>query len=592
MAPQFTFPSPSSILQFWETLMMSNKSSEDTNIALAAIVIALCAMLISSGQLLGQYFATAEGYRRCQPSVMGLWAKRTRLRWRWRQFRFETLFTVPEIFITEFHIDQNQQRSMEAISTDDKIEHISGSPQSCTSSMIVSPYREERSIESVCWLAFLASLHRNEWELQRYGCYSQDSPYSKRSVQQRFVGPAVRFREVSWDFMPPDIVRPLAVTTVSDIARMVRRLGMSWEVFKPEEGTMRAEGNGHGISSTFARSIGLILQYIRIQGSVTYSPELLSSFVRELSKAELYIPTREADMMGFGILPGYDRLRIPSFKIGTSDEVFATMDILDSTREASRKLRDIRNLLVGKWDAHCTYGFSDIISLAAPMIRRRHSTITRVPTPAEYCSSLLSHKEGFVVFHNRLKEYIRKGSNETSLKQAHWVLKQYEHLKVRYSEWENEARTHEQVNDCNLKFLGEVHGLWDKATDYFVQLHETNQLHFYDLMATHISHAVNYWGDAWEQLRQGKARDNYGLRALEAEGTHMYFDYLPRIVADMREKGFDGPEELVHEAWFTLMFRAFCWWRCHSLHPGEDQSHKGVTLHSRYWDSKLPVYIG
>ena len=365
-------------------------SNEDTNIALAAIAFAICALLISSGQLLGQYFATAEGYRRCQPSVMGLWAKCTRLRWRWRQFRFETLFTVPEIFVTTFHIDQNQQR-ITAISTNDKIEHISGSPQSCGSTMIVSAYREEKSTELVCWLAFLGSLHCNEWELQRYGCYTRDSPNDNLGVQRQLVGPVVRFREMSWDFMPPDIVRPLAVTTVSDIAIMVRRLGMSWEVFNPEEGTMRAEGNGHGISSTFVRSIGVILQYIPIARIAPYSPKLLSSFVRELSKSELYVPTREADMMGFGILPGYNRLGIPSFKIGTSNEVFATMDILDSTRKASGKLRDIRNLLVDKWDAHATYGFSDIISFAAPMIRRRHSTIIRVPMPAEYCSSGLSY---------------------------------------------------------------------------------------------------------------------------------------------------------------------------------------------------------
>ena len=587
MVQQFTILPQSVIFHFGEILTMSK---EDTNIALAAITIALCALLISSGQLLGQYFATAEGYRRCQPSVMGLWAKGTRLRWRWRQFRFETLFTVPEILVMTFHIDQNQQR-IAAISTNDKIEHISGSSQSCKTTMIVSADREERSTELVCWLAFLRSLHRNEWELQRYGCYSWDSPHDNPGIQRQLMGPVVRFREMSWDFMPPDIVRPLAVTTVSDIAIMVRRLGMSWEVFNPEEGTMRAEGNGHGISSTFVRSIGVILQYIRIAGIATYSPGLLSSFVRELSKPELYVPTREADMLGFGILPGYDRLGIPSFKIGTSNEVFASMDILDSTRKASGKLRDMRKLLVGKWDAHATYGFSDIISLATPMIRRRHSTIIRVPVPAEYCSSLLSHKEGFVVFHHRLKEYL-KASKETLFMQAHWVLEQYEHLKLSYSEWETEARTHEQVNDCNLKFLGEVHGLWDATTEYFVQLHETHQLRYYDLMAAHISSAVNYWGDAWGQLKQGKARDHFGLKALEAEGTHMYFDYMPRIVADMKERGFDGPEELVHEAWFTLMFRAFCWWRCHSLYPGEDPSFKGMTIRSRYWDSKLPVYIG
>lgn len=169
-------------------------------------------------------------------------------------------------------------------------------------------------------------------------------------------------------------------------------------------------------------------------------------------------------------------------------------------------------------------------------------------------------------------------------------MKQYEQLNLRYSEWETEDNN--RVNGCDLKFLEEVHDCWDAATDYFVQLQETHHLHYLDLMASHISHAVNYWGDGWQQLNQGKPRDNYGLKALEAEGAHLYFDYLPLIVEDIRNKGFKGPEKLIHEAWFTLMFRAFCWWRCHSLHPGECQSHKGSTLPSRYWDSKLPVYIG
>lgn len=391
--------------------------------------------------------------------------------------------------------------------------------------------------------------------------------------------------------MPPDIVRPLAITTVADLAVIARRLGMSWKVFNPEGGSMRAEGNGHSISSTLAGSIGLVLQYIHHEGGVKSSEKPISRHVEELPKSELYIPTREADMMGFGILPGCDILDVPTFNVGTTDEVYATMDILDNTRNASERLRDLNCLLVGKWDAHCMYGFSDIIALAAPMLRRRHSTIVRVPTPAEYCSSLLSHKECFVVFYNRLKEYLGTRS-EDRFEQAIWVLKQYERLKSRHSEWENEAENNNKVNDSDLTFLDNVHHRWDSTTDYFVQLQEAHHLHYLDLMASHISHAVNYWGDAWQQLKQGKARDNYGLRALEAEGAHLYFDYLPLIVEDMRRKGFEGPERLVHEAWFTLMFRAFCWWRCHSLHPGEDPSYKGSTLPSRHWDSKLPVYIG
>jgi hypothetical protein len=71
----------------------------DTNLSASALSIALVALVIALGQLLQQYFATADGYRRCQKSVMGEYARMTRLRWRWREFRFETLYTTPEIFL-------------------------------------------------------------------------------------------------------------------------------------------------------------------------------------------------------------------------------------------------------------------------------------------------------------------------------------------------------------------------------------------------------------------------------------------------------------------------------------------------------------
>ena len=296
-------------------------------------------------------------------------------------------------------------------------------------------------------------------------------------------------------------------------------------------------------------------------------------------------------MMGFGILPGCERLGIPNFKVGTSDEVYATMDFLDSTRHASTKLRDLNRLLVGKWDAHCMYGFSDIIALAAPMIRRRHSTIVRVPPPAEYCSSLLSRKECFVVFRHRLKEYLGTQPDDMVSGQVTWILEEYEKLTSRYSEWETDTDSLDKVNGSVLNFLEEVHNCWDRATEYLEGIEKMYQLHYLDLMASHISHAVNYWGDAWQQIKQNKTCDNYGHRDLVVEGTHLYFDYLPLIVEDMRGQGFKGPKEVVHGGWFTLMFRAFCWWRCHSVYPGENQAYKGSALPSRYWKCKFPVYI-
>ena len=493
----------------------------------------------------------------------------------------ETLLGKPQIYLAVLPIDDNQHR-VATCHTDDRVDFISGSPESFARTMSIL-HSGGNTINDVGSRHFLlGSLHQKELQLHEHECYDQQRRCSQ-NAQYQPVGPALRFREksggISWGSIPTETTCPFVATTVSDIATIARRLGMSWEVFDPEGGTMRAQGNGYGIFSTSGWLNCLVLQY-----------KLISVNDSSFTDLELYVPTREANMMGFGSLPRCHSLNIPAFKMGTTDDVYTTMDMLDSTGKASSKLRDM-NSLVGKWDAHCMYGFSDIIALAAPMIRCRHSTIIRVPRPAKYCSSLLSHKECFVVFHNRLKEYVSARSVDVPSAQVDWVLEQYERLKARYSEWENEAENNNRVNDRELNFLEDVNDCWDAATDYFVQLQEKHRLRYLHLMASHISHAVNYWTDAWQRLKEGNARDNYGLWPLEAEGAHLYFDYLPLIVEDMRRKGFEGPDKLVHEAWFTLMFRAFCWWRCHSLHPGEDSRHKGSPLPSRYWDCHLPVYI-
>lgn len=208
--------------------------SIDTFLAIAAFAVSLTALVCSTAQLLCQYLATADGYRRCQASVMGTWAQQTRLRWKWSQFRFETLFTVPEIILWSG-------------SKDEEVELITGSSDSRTRTY-VSPkpadsphmYRvaateadPRKSVyghttssngELVCWLSLLETLHEHEWEVQSLKGYRVLVSYGKR--------PAVRIKQRSWDFMSPDTIRPHAVSNLGDIAVLIRRLGMTWMDFR------------------------------------------------------------------------------------------------------------------------------------------------------------------------------------------------------------------------------------------------------------------------------------------------------------------------------------------------------------------------
>jgi len=68
-------------------------------VAVAALVISLVALLVTTQQLLVQIFASADGYRQCAASVIGIWHKRRKRVWKWSEFRFETQYVTPQIII-------------------------------------------------------------------------------------------------------------------------------------------------------------------------------------------------------------------------------------------------------------------------------------------------------------------------------------------------------------------------------------------------------------------------------------------------------------------------------------------------------------
>jgi hypothetical protein len=64
--------------------------------------------------------------------------------------------------------------------------------------------------------------------------------------------------------MPPDIVRPVASTTIGCLISMTHRLGMAWLEFKLDEGKLRSAGNRRSFSTSLVRGMGLVVEYSRI----------------------------------------------------------------------------------------------------------------------------------------------------------------------------------------------------------------------------------------------------------------------------------------------------------------------------------------
>ena len=368
-------------------------------------------------------------------------------------------------------------------------------------------------------------------------------------------------------------------STPTELAAQAIRHGMKWTIFRPEHGVFLAEGNGY------------ILRPSKSSDPASQSPPSQPSPKFEIipdpltlsqTPNSLYIPSPHIDALFFGILPGYKALHLPNYNIGTTDAVYATMTRLDPSGLATKKIRDNRHPSLVP---DCLFGFSDIVALAAPMFRQRGSTVIRLPIPAQHVVGLLTHKEGFVVFRHRLRECV--ASTETPVPEmVVWVQNTYMDLMKRFLEWEDEILANSQINNRAMDFLDACHDAWEHCTTYFQDLNSRFGESFYeDLMAAHLKNAVNYWHQAWNRMREGKARDNYGLRDYIAEGMHLYWDYLEQglIFGEMRERGWDVSRKEVREAWVVMLFRGFCWWRCHWMMEGEGMCEAPERLASEYF---------
>jgi hypothetical protein len=104
--------------------------------------------------------------------------------------------------------------------------------------------------EPVGWLSFIDDIH----DIQRWLAYP---PH----IEGREVVSFVRLTR-SWDFMPVEIVRPFASTTLGCLIAIVHRMGLTWIEFKPDEGIIRAIGRGRSISAFRLRGLGLAIEYV------------------------------------------------------------------------------------------------------------------------------------------------------------------------------------------------------------------------------------------------------------------------------------------------------------------------------------------
>ncbi|KAJ5377527.1 uncharacterized protein N7496_004936 [Penicillium cataractarum] len=554
----------------------------DTRLAASALAIALVALLIALCQLLQQYFATADGYRRCQKRVMGPWASRTRLHFRKSEFRFETLFTTPEIYLTgdgapgkfgEFIIDgspESRRRTFTPTHAFQSEVYTRGLPawnrawSSHTGD--AHPGSGRFNDDVVCWLPFLYWIHNT-------------SEAAMPPEQRHTFGPPLRvripalvFRERSWDFQPPDVVRPFAKSTVSDIAIIARRMGMKWKDFRPADGIMRAEGHSHIITSTVIRSLGILLQYSYTGQNqrLRYAEFNLGRIAPgsiDKEQEEVYIPRARADRLGCGVIRPEPQLCVPDFTVGTPQEIAIALDSLDTSGQSFAILRDMQIK-----DPDLRFRVADIVAMSASMIHHRGSDLVQIPAPSDNVNGFTTSPVGRRAFRSCLESYVKNHAH-VGLKTKE-VLQTCRELKNRYTEWEGQGQS--WIVRQRPIYLDTLDSQVESLTTYLGNLARDKAPFLYiNLLGAHIRFAV-FRSDGETSPMKAEA-PNY------KEDMKGYFDQLPEIVRHMETTGVKSLDAI--DAWAAMMLRACCWGACHFFVPGE-------RVPMAYYGSQLPVYIG
>lgn len=425
----------------------------------------------------------------------------------------------------------------------------------------------------MCWMSLLDMIHESTYhavkELQLADDVVHAPPYKLRV-------PCIVFREKSWDFVPPDVVRPLAETTLSDISVVARRMGMKWKDFRPSDGILRAEGHSHIITSTMVRSVGIVLQYSYTgqgqrlkRADVNHQRAVTGSLFVE--QEEVYIPSSKSDRLGCGVIRTEAMLGLPDFTVSTQREIVTALSYLDRSGISSASLS---KLLKKNPEFH--FRVADLVAFTTPCIRTRGLSLVQVPAPSDNVHGVTTSPSGRRAFRISLEHYIKAQPENIGQATQH-ALEMCQDFSTKYIAWDHveEAAAHS------------VHWVVRRDKFYLDTLQETmvtltDELNNYespfrysDLLALHIRLAMFCEGGETSILR------NWGTDySADIKG---YFKQLPKIVDEMEKKGVN--RLLCIDMWCTMMVRGMCWGACHFFVPGE-------RVPAQYYGSQLPIYIG
>ncbi|TEY48989.1 hypothetical protein BOTCAL_0288g00190 [Botryotinia calthae] len=565
---------------------MSTLDNLNQNVfGLVALIVAVIALLTTCLQVAQQYFSSAEGYRRCAESVMGLWSGGTHRQLRIREFRVEVVFEVPVIFVAP----PNNQRGP---IMNRPIHYIDGTPDSYKNTKVREPddqkKKDEETIQRIhtadderaSWVTLLSSLQHEESESRKWDEDTRsDRPPSdghkpiEAPKYELAVGLQVKTR--SWDFVPDSMTKPYATSAICHLVEMMAFLGMYWKVFDQIQWNLRAEGNGFILTSTSVHGLGVMVVFT-VTGKSTF-------------KQDRVIPSNDVKALCFGTVPnifeekGYlekedTESQSLELKFGSQDDVDMTLESLGC-----------KPLILERYRKDHRHIFSvsfEIIGMLGKVTRIRGSNFKMIPNPTQdpwlkKAGSKPAWKVSklMTIFQEKLSNISKQESNidETSkLRPIDKIIKQWQDIQS--------LNSGKEIDEYNLsiEMREMIHDAIDDQTDYL--LHDLRQKDVLQVVVAHLDKVT-------EILAQPKSSLNSIVSAQKEEPLlKIYFtDILPAVAPLVIDgKKLSPPErEQRTTIWVSLMFRMLCWLL---LHDWNKDDKCGVPPDLK--GSRMPVFIG
>lgn len=461
-----------------------------------------------------------------------------------------------------------------------------------------------------CYLAKLLPERHKELKIS-----DQNIKSEKEESNTDRTDAAVIYRQWTWDFMPPDTVRPHAEANLGDIVVLARRMGMQWRDLDVKSSVLQAEGNGYSLTSTKVQGLGIVLKF---------------SSVGRHSKFQRIVPSKAGDKLMCGMIPGDSDLVKRDFETVRPDRVIVRPHVQDGILIQIGVAENYRAEIE---KGACQEPENEFLMLLCPFLPLKHSNIVcynlfGFQPNAPVRKSVFHFWEGRWALFHRLGQRLEKGprsSKHDDLKKIYDGFKHLEqtHAHDFYCRWGRAkivhqwavSKTAEERAADKESLIESCRNIFNSTTEYLrgpgMRLDEEDingQTKYLHLCAAHTwmaTHAVLEAVDVIKnhtpkpELEQEALRKKHGFKhGYHGNGVEIWVLELGLRYADhlhdpehgirkyLSDKQLKFTEDEVEAMWYCLMLRGVAWDMGSWANPDP-----GEPIPAMFYGDRTPVWI-